>query len=121
MAISSFRDLGYALLPGARIKIVDEWVPDEHGTMSWNPNGLMDKYLGCIVTIKSGPYFLNDKTEYYKIEEDQEDTYLLELNGLHGWQWFSEMVDWDWVNAQNALPELPEVQDFLLFDLLNPD
>lgn len=36
-----------ALAPGIRVKIVDEWKPG----CGQNVNGLMDKYLGQIVTI----------------------------------------------------------------------
>lgn len=52
-----------ALAPGIRVKIVDEWKPG----CGQNVNGLMDKYLGQIVTI------LDVDEDTATIEEDSGD------------------------------------------------
>lgn len=60
---------------GDKVRIVSEKV-GEH----WNDNGLMDKWLGKIMTIRK----LSD--EYYKMVEDEDDW------GC-GWFWFEYMIE----------------------------
>lgn len=56
---------------GDKVKIVDKFLPDS----GVNSSGLMDKYLGTIMTIKA------DRGYCYKMVEDAHD------NFGHGWAW----------------------------------
>lgn len=66
----------YTLLPGMQVKIVDEW--NEH--TGENSDGIMDKYLGTIVTVKQ----LVDGCIW--IEEDSP------IDGRH-WYWNAYCID----------------------------
>lgn len=71
------------LSPGMRVKIVDEW-NDECGQ---NGEGLMDKYLGQIVTVLD----TNDRTGRIRIEEDADDCLFQE--GGH-WFWSEDCFEY---------------------------
>lgn len=75
------------LYPGVRVRIIDSWdkIPREK---QWhNRVGLMDKWLGRIVTIRTNAY-----DTWYKIHEDIGDEGL-----ASGWLWridgFAEIID----------------------------
>lgn len=90
------------LYPGVRVRIIDSW--DEIPRNEWwhNSSGLMDKWLGQIVTIQKCPdadtrnnFYRIDRNNFYRIEEDQEDR-----PGGGGWSWridgFAEIIDDPW-------------------------
>lgn len=62
---------------GDRVRIVDE------RTRNMNPNGLMDKWLGKVMTIR----FVYEKLNDYKMEEDFNSP---ERPG--GWSWDDDMI-----------------------------
>ena len=61
---------------GDRVRIVD------HRVFGMNPDGLMDKWLGKVMTIREA----DNSSNLYKMEEDQQ-----EFCG-HGWTWYDEMI-----------------------------
>ena len=63
-----------ALKPGDKVRIVKE----KRGG-NWNNEGLMDKWLGKVMTVRTIGDFIT-------MEEDRNE-------GLHGWAWFPEMID----------------------------
>ena len=65
------------LRPGMKVKIVDHWVPG----CCQNPDGLMDHWLGQIVTIR-GVF-----DSFATIEEDTNDS------RLGGWAWHPSAID----------------------------
>lgn len=83
------------LFPGARVKIIDEWV--DGCKQNWR--GEMDHWLGQIVTVRS------TNGVYFTIEEDEGE--ILEQNGH--WHWFPQSVD-RIVNEEEER-ELPEIND----------
>ena len=64
------------LRPGDRIKIVDAWVPG----CNQNSNGLMDEYLGRILTVR------NNCGSFIEVFEDSEDF------GI-GWSWYPNAIE----------------------------
>lgn len=71
------------LAPGIRVKIVDEWKPG----CGQNVNGLMDKYLGQIVTILD----VDVDEDTATIEEDSGDC-RFRVDGY--WAWNSYCFDY---------------------------
>jgi len=69
------------LSPGMRVKIVDHWVSG----CNQNSKGLMDKYLGQVVTV------LNVHDGYVTIEEDFGESISIKRN--HHWAWNSKCID----------------------------
>ena len=65
---------------GDRVRIVDKWPPN--GKAFQNRDGLMDKYLGTVMTIKR---VSNYSDGYYTMEEDGQD-------GYRKWQWFEAAI-----------------------------
>lgn len=63
---------------GMRVKIVDRW--NEYANN--NPDGLMNKWLGCEMTIRAIDYELNDA----RMEEDKAEW-------LGGWHWNAHCID----------------------------
>ena len=69
------------LSPGMRVKVVYEWECPRSGRQ--NNEGLMDRYLGTIMTVR-------DVYEHYvKMEEDHNDPDSVD----NGWLWFPELLD----------------------------
>lgn len=64
---------------GDRVRIVDEW--PRYGAFQ-NREGLMDKYLGTVMTIER---VNNYSYGYYTMEEDGQD-------GHRKWQWFEAAI-----------------------------
>lgn len=62
---------------GDRVRIVDE------RTENMNPLGLMDKYLGTIMTIR----YVDNTIGYYRMEEDCDET-----KRQYGWPWRENMI-----------------------------
>ncbi len=70
------------LKPGDVVRIVDEWI-EKDGRQ--NNQGLMDKYLGVEMTVRSIEKY---GSEYYaKMIEDKDDRHDGEW-----WSWFNEMI-----------------------------
>lgn len=90
------------LKPGDVVRIVDEWI-EENGRQ--NNQGLMDKYLGGEMTVRTIEKYGG---EYYaKMIEDKDDR-----SDGQGWSWFNEMI------AGLSADEDFEVCDDILFSLI---
>lgn len=76
------------LYPGVKVRIIDSWAELPSHDRWQASNGMMDHWLGQIVTIRKVP---NHNGGWFKIEEDSD-----ERSG-EGWVWrangFSEIID----------------------------
>lgn len=91
-----------SLQPGDKIRIVSEW---PKGGMQ-NCNGLMDKYLGQILTVK----YVDTKGDCCRAFEDENDR----PDG-GGWYWHSELIDTVVVEESEDFEpaEISELMSFL--------
>lgn len=96
--VKSFKELGRVPIRGDRVKIVDKKIGSY-----WAPEGMMDKYLGTIMTIRrsSGPGYNN---YYANMYEDKDD-----VNYPGGWTWFSYMIEGLVIEDQIDVLEDPAV------------
>lgn len=65
--------------PGDKVRIVHEWKDSSH-----NLDGLMDKWLGTVMTVKTCRY-----GDYYSMLEDQQDCPW----SPNGWAWYDSMIE----------------------------
>lgn len=82
LVIKSYEELGRAPAVGDRVKIVNE-----RAGAGWNNQGLMDKYLGTIMTIRAITCRRPSPTAFtLGMFEDREDWY-------DGWSWSHNMIE----------------------------
>lgn len=103
--VKGYEELGRLPIPGDRVKIVDERV----GT-NWNPDGLMDKYFGTILTVA------DVRTDWAGAD------FFLFLHGCsepgYGrWCWWPHMIDGIVIDEVDEDPAV-WTSDFSIDDLL---
>jgi len=89
------------LQPGDVVKIVDEWCDG----CKENPAGLMDRWLGKVMTVRS----VCNEYDYVLMEEDENTP---EWPG--GWAWFSPAIDYV-VNRIDCNLTQPTSEEFKRF------
>lgn len=97
------------LQPGMKFKVVDEWP----GNGRQNSAGDMDKWLGCIMTVRERNVRYHT-LESVRAEEDIEDDDAVVIGG---WYWFPELIDYivyDNEDEERPIQE-PDDSDMLLF------
>lgn len=82
---------------GDKVRIVDKWCMG----CRQNGGGLMDKWLGGVLTVRSVC------GDYIKLEEDADDFY---GNTTPGWDWFPEAI------AEVLSPDYEEAEDDFTVD-----
>lgn len=80
MVVRSFDELGRSPMIGDRVKIVDKKVGAK-----WNPQGIMDKYLGAVMTVDHVYDSFDPIDHPVKLKECSD-------NG-ENWVWFSHMIE----------------------------
>ena len=80
MVVKSYNELGRAPMIGDRVKIVDKKVGAR-----WNPRGMMDKYLGAVMTVD----------RVYDSYDSIDPPVRLKECSYSGedWLWFSHMIE----------------------------
>ena len=73
--------MSYSFKKGDKVNIVDRWIGEKQNSL-----GEMDKYLGRIVEVS-----YTGSVTHFRIVEDE-----------GSWAWFSEMVDWGWIERQKS-------------------
>jgi len=68
------------LKPSDRVRIVDQWGP----SAQFNPDGLMDHWLGQVMTVREIDH------DNVKMEEDIDE---YDGNSLPGWNWDGDMIE----------------------------
>lgn len=95
------------LVPGAKVKIIDEWLP----LCGQNAEGLMDKYLGQIVTVME----VNVDEDIVLIEEDAGDC---EFRMSGHWIWnafcFDYIIEDDASDEDFDISSENEILSFIL-------
>ena len=81
MVVKSYEELGRAPMVGDRVIIVSERVGG-----GWNNQGLMDKHLGTIMTIRCVSDAASSTSFTVSMEEDREEWY-------DGWSWSHNMIE----------------------------
>ena len=72
---------------GDKIKIVDKWPED--GSVKQNSMGMMDKYLGSILTVEG--IIARDTRYCFRVKED-----------AHSWAWYPAAIQY--VRGKEILP-----------------
>ena len=81
MVVKSYEELGRAPMVGDRVIIVSERIG-----IGWNSQGLMDKHLGTIMTIRSVSKAASPIGFAVYMEEDREEWH-------DGWLWSHDMIE----------------------------
>lgn len=81
------------LSPGDRVKIAEKWAPSAGGHYRCDSDGLMDHWLGKIMTVR---YVYSGEDPFIRCEEDAG-----EFHG-RGWNWFPEFIEYVVENETDA-------------------
>ena len=81
IVVKSYEELGRAPMVGDRVRIVSERIGG-----GWNSQGLMDKHLGTIMTIRHVSAAGSSTSFNVYMEEDREEWY-------DGWAWSHNMIE----------------------------